>query len=171
MKHFLFFLFFQLPYSGENCIIVTLGANELLGAKRAQQVEPVIARASMILCQQEIDQAGNVEAFRLARKHRGTREWILWYLDWWERDDSGRILFVQMLLWQSLGFTAHNLLKIKKIYLLCVPWYLSFSFKCAHSSIRHLAMPAWIGAFCRCATSFVPMRMRWSEEGACHHIY
>jgi hypothetical protein len=51
--------------------MVTLGANELLGAKRAQELEPVIARSRMIICQQEIDQDGNFEAFRIARAHGG----------------------------------------------------------------------------------------------------
>jgi len=63
--------------TGENSIIVTLGSNEQLGAKRAQELESVISQARMIMCQQEIDQAGNHEAFRLAKSHGGVPKGIL----------------------------------------------------------------------------------------------
>jgi len=54
---------------GENCIAVTLGANLEVGAKRAREVENEVAKASLVLCQSEIDQEGNIEVFKVAKKH------------------------------------------------------------------------------------------------------
>uniref|UniRef100_A0A915NEV8 Ribokinase n=1 Tax=Meloidogyne floridensis TaxID=298350 RepID=A0A915NEV8_9BILA len=55
--------------TGENSIIVNLGANKCLGAKNARNYKSVICNAKMILCQQEIDEDGNYEALRLAREN------------------------------------------------------------------------------------------------------
>jgi sugar/nucleoside kinase (ribokinase family) len=62
---------------GENCIVVTLGANLELGANRANEIETSIANArlvsiieisktlrkysSLVMVQSEIDQSGNLE--------------------------------------------------------------------------------------------------------------
>lgn len=58
-------------FLGENCIVVTLSANSELNAERARAVENGIAAASLVMCQSEVDQAGNIEAFKLAKKHNG----------------------------------------------------------------------------------------------------
>jgi len=57
---------------GENCIAVTLGANLEVGAKRAREIENEVAKASLVLCQSEIDQEGNLEVFKLAKRHSTT---------------------------------------------------------------------------------------------------
>uniref|UniRef100_A0A183BJE7 PfkB domain-containing protein n=1 Tax=Globodera pallida TaxID=36090 RepID=A0A183BJE7_GLOPA len=54
---------------GENCIVVSLGANNELGVERAHAVEQAVARARLVLCQQEIDQAGTLTLFRIAKRH------------------------------------------------------------------------------------------------------
>jgi ribokinase len=54
---------------GENAIVVTLGANLELGSQEARNVKDVIASAGLVLCQSEIDQMGNLEAFRIAKEH------------------------------------------------------------------------------------------------------
>uniref|UniRef100_A0A183CPB9 Ribokinase n=2 Tax=Globodera pallida TaxID=36090 RepID=A0A183CPB9_GLOPA len=54
---------------GENCIVVSLGANNALGVERAHAVEQAVARARLVLCQQEIDQAGTLTLFRIAKRH------------------------------------------------------------------------------------------------------
>jgi len=54
---------------GENCIVVCLAANLELSIKHAREAEEVIAKSRVILCQLEVEQLGNIEAFRLARKH------------------------------------------------------------------------------------------------------
>ncbi|KAL3077373.1 hypothetical protein niasHT_035208 [Heterodera trifolii] len=54
---------------GENCIVVTLGANTSLGAECALAIEHTVARARLVLCQQEIDQQGTLTVFRIAKRH------------------------------------------------------------------------------------------------------
>ena len=68
---------------GENSIVVTLGANLELSAARAQELNDVISSAGLLLCQCEIAQEANLEAFKIARKHGGrgfltTRKTVLY---------------------------------------------------------------------------------------------
>lgn len=58
--------------SGENSIVVTLGANLELSRKHAVAIEERIARASLILIQSEVDQEGNLEALKIAKRHNVT---------------------------------------------------------------------------------------------------
>ncbi|KAI6213058.1 Ribokinase [Aphelenchoides besseyi] len=53
----------------ENNIVITPGANAYLIAERARELESEIAKAEMIVCQAEVPEDANLEAFRLARKH------------------------------------------------------------------------------------------------------
>jgi ribokinase len=62
-------------FIGENCIVVTLGANMEIKPSRAQELEAQIARAHMILLQSEIPQETNLEAFKIAKKH-GVRTFL-----------------------------------------------------------------------------------------------
>ncbi|KAI6237559.1 Ribokinase [Aphelenchoides besseyi] len=55
--------------NGENNIVITPGANAYLIAERARELESEIAKAEMIVCQAEVPEDANLEAFRLARKH------------------------------------------------------------------------------------------------------
>ncbi|CAD5229368.1 unnamed protein product [Bursaphelenchus okinawaensis] len=55
--------------SGENCIVVTLGANMKIEKNRAWEIESDISKAFMIIAQNEVPQEANVEAFKVARKH------------------------------------------------------------------------------------------------------
>ncbi|KAH7719887.1 Protein F07A11.5 [Aphelenchoides avenae] len=57
---------------GENCIVVTLGANLELSAERAQQLESKIAGAQLLLTQSEVPQDANHEAMQIAKKHNVT---------------------------------------------------------------------------------------------------
>uniref|UniRef100_A0AC35UAI1 Ribokinase n=1 Tax=Rhabditophanes sp. KR3021 TaxID=114890 RepID=A0AC35UAI1_9BILA len=54
---------------GENCIIVTLGANLLMNKEKAKQMEKVISESSIVMIQNEIDQEGNLEVLKIAKKH------------------------------------------------------------------------------------------------------
>lgn len=54
---------------GENCIIVTLGANMHLTPNKAKEFEHLISKAYMIMAQNEVPQESNIEAFKLAKKH------------------------------------------------------------------------------------------------------
>jgi ribokinase len=56
---------------GENSIVVTLGANLELSPARAQELQDVISKAGLVLCQCEIPQDANLEAFKIARQHGG----------------------------------------------------------------------------------------------------
>ncbi|KAI6192854.1 Ribokinase [Aphelenchoides fujianensis] len=55
--------------NGENVIIVTRGANEGLTVEKAREMEDEIAAARLLMCQSEVPEEANLEAFRLARKH------------------------------------------------------------------------------------------------------
>ncbi|KAI6222868.1 Ribokinase [Aphelenchoides fujianensis] len=55
--------------NGENVIVVTRGANEELTVQKAREMEDDIAAARLLMCQSEVPEAANLEAFRLARKH------------------------------------------------------------------------------------------------------
>ncbi|CAD5234426.1 unnamed protein product [Bursaphelenchus xylophilus] len=55
--------------TGENCIVVTLGANMEMRKDRAWEIEEHIKKAFMIIAQNEIPQEANVEAFKVAKKH------------------------------------------------------------------------------------------------------
>ncbi|KAI1724344.1 pfkB family carbohydrate kinase domain-containing protein [Ditylenchus destructor] len=57
---------------GENCIIVTLGANLELSPKRAIEIENEIKKSRLILCQSEVDQEANLEAFTVAKRNNVT---------------------------------------------------------------------------------------------------
>lgn len=50
---------------------MTPGANDKLSEKEAQKYEEQIGKASMLMCQAEIKQESNLEAFRMAKKHGG----------------------------------------------------------------------------------------------------
>ncbi|KAI6243788.1 Ribokinase [Aphelenchoides fujianensis] len=54
---------------GENCIVVTLGANLEIPPSRAQEVEDVLKDARIVMCQSEIPQETNLAVFETARKH------------------------------------------------------------------------------------------------------
>lgn len=57
--------------NGENCIVVTLGANLEIQPSRVDEIEDEIAKAHIILIQSEIPQETNLRAFEVARKHGG----------------------------------------------------------------------------------------------------
>jgi ribokinase len=59
---------------GENCIVVTLGANLEIEPSRADEIEDEIAKSSIVLIQSEIPQETNLRVFELARKHGGTMQ-------------------------------------------------------------------------------------------------
>uniref|UniRef100_A0AC34FA01 Ribokinase n=1 Tax=Panagrolaimus sp. ES5 TaxID=591445 RepID=A0AC34FA01_9BILA len=59
-------------FVGENSIVVTLGANLELNVERVKELEDVIAGATMVLCQFEINEETNYAAFEIARKHNVT---------------------------------------------------------------------------------------------------
>jgi len=54
---------------GENCIVVTLGANLEIEPSRADEIEEQIAKSSIVLIQSEIPQETNLRVFEIARKH------------------------------------------------------------------------------------------------------
>jgi ribokinase len=56
---------------GENCIVVTLGANLELQPSRVDEIEYEISKAHIILLQSEIPQETNLKAFEVAKKHGG----------------------------------------------------------------------------------------------------
>lgn len=55
--------------SGENCIVVVLGANLLLTVDHVKQAEKIIASSKVLLCQFEIEPSVSLEAMKIARKH------------------------------------------------------------------------------------------------------
>lgn len=56
---------------GENNIIITPGANDQMSAKKAKELVKQISTASLIVCQNEIPEEANLEAFQIAKKHGG----------------------------------------------------------------------------------------------------
>ncbi|KHN78017.1 Ribokinase [Toxocara canis] len=54
---------------GENSIVVTLGANLEIPPSRADQLESVISKAKLVLCQYEIDHSTLKRTFEIAKKH------------------------------------------------------------------------------------------------------
>uniref|UniRef100_A0A9J2PID7 Ribokinase n=1 Tax=Ascaris lumbricoides TaxID=6252 RepID=A0A9J2PID7_ASCLU len=56
---------------GENSIVVALGANMEIPPSRADQLESVISRAKLVLCQYEIDHSTLKRTFEIAKKHNG----------------------------------------------------------------------------------------------------
>jgi len=60
---------------GENCIVVTLGANLEIQPSRADEIEDTIAKSHILLLQSEIPQETNLRAFEIARKH-GVRTFL-----------------------------------------------------------------------------------------------
>uniref|UniRef100_A0A915C5N2 Ribokinase n=2 Tax=Parascaris univalens TaxID=6257 RepID=A0A915C5N2_PARUN len=54
---------------GENSIVVALGANMEIPPSRAEQLESVISRAKLVLCQYEIDHSTLKRTFEIAKKH------------------------------------------------------------------------------------------------------
>lgn len=60
-------------FSGENSIVVALGANMEIPPSRADQLESVISRAKLVLCQYEIDHSTLKRTFEIAKKHNGER--------------------------------------------------------------------------------------------------
>lgn len=63
--------FFLFPFSGENLVVVTLGANLETPPSRADELEHVIANSKMILCQYEIEHATIKRAFEVAKRNNG----------------------------------------------------------------------------------------------------
>lgn len=60
-----------LTISGENSIVVTLGANLELSPDRINELESRIAKSALLLCQFEIPEETNLAAFKIAKKHNG----------------------------------------------------------------------------------------------------
>lgn len=60
-----------LTEDGENCIVVTLGANLEIQPSRVDEIEDILSKAHIILIQSEIPQETNLRAFEVARKHGG----------------------------------------------------------------------------------------------------
>ncbi|KAI6190696.1 Ribokinase-like protein [Aphelenchoides bicaudatus] len=54
---------------GENNIIITPGANDNMSAKRAIELEKQIGSANLIICQSEIPEEANIQAFQIAKQH------------------------------------------------------------------------------------------------------
>ncbi|KAI6173883.1 Ribokinase [Aphelenchoides besseyi] len=54
---------------GENCIVVTLGANLEIPPSRAEELEKEIAASGIVMCQSEIPQETNLAVFTIAQKH------------------------------------------------------------------------------------------------------
>ncbi|KHJ78830.1 putative ribokinase, partial [Oesophagostomum dentatum] len=54
---------------GENCIVVTLGANLELDEVSAEKHESALENAAIVLTQAEVSQNGNKRIFELAKKH------------------------------------------------------------------------------------------------------
>ncbi|VDL76974.1 unnamed protein product [Nippostrongylus brasiliensis] len=56
---------------GENCIVVTLGANMELDEESAERHEETISNAAMVMTQAEVSRKGNRRVFEIAKKCNG----------------------------------------------------------------------------------------------------
>lgn len=61
----------KIKLSGQNSIIVILGANLLLTEDDLNQAEEIIRQSKVVVCQLEIRQETVRRALELARKHQG----------------------------------------------------------------------------------------------------
>ena len=67
-------------FSGQNSIVVVLGANEKLTKDDIRAAEDLISKAKIIVCQLEIPQEINLEAMKIAKKHGGIELFIVLHI-------------------------------------------------------------------------------------------